>query len=1001
MLQRQILPITKNDSNGRLFVVPGNDGAFNPGSQAIMAWLFLGKSGRELDDPIFEGLAAEALQDCILAVSPTGASIFSTEAAEPLLAPLLALWRGLERRFVPRRARADTERYELGKARYFVELAHRCGIAAMPVDFDKDGGSSGAKMDVEKWALVAAHAVQGAVGAGGVGGGGFFTMRHEITPCLPLLRRLMSDVDARCLSAAAHQAVPRLLQHWREAIRALDAAPSPARRSEMTEADVAEPLTSFYAYGTIRRRATGEEMLPGRGARVLAGVSTGRREADTRAETGENGPVLGALGPRGAPALHLVLEAEEPSSGIRVARTYFLATGRRVQSVPERGRDGTFEPASRLPDEGRGNDAGETTASSDEDATVDSTSPSSCDAARLQMIYALLVHALRSAITTCSILRGEADLKRIESACTDAALQTLRSGIDSRLSDSQPELRDGTDGTVSGVLLPEGFNLRAALSVSIEAFDARGIACLGPRLPADAQGSPLRTLRYVRLALCGLPSVEPGTNGELLGSLVVADTVIAAHGAGSARGTAGGNLNLTSEFPYHRAWTGPGAEWAAVKRLRRAARVGARPGAASLEGRGEIALGDLGLDLGARVSGPFSDAALLLGGELRPEAVGDVTIFEHGIFFDAPSLGPVVFSMRRDVESVQLVDSDGIVGRAPTLMTLSLRGALANGIAGVSFVQRSSVVALALETGQALKTSAMQALPRWAALGEECARVSTELELNTARPGEAAQILQRFASAFRATKAEREAEIASAVAECAASDAERAVAAADGGDLPGLQSPAANAVPITLLAGAPGSGKHRLAAALSASDPEGEKFRVVDIGAAFVDEAGRPCDEASSELLRVTTEEIGVGREAARVQAALIRLLPSILHGKRSREGKEGKGEGTTEVRGGPSSLACNVNEFVRVKTPHDPVRCFLVSYIPTLLCFGEWNIYTHPAVHNASMKLLSHNTSETKKMLLHAELGAAPTCCCCAGVRGHCWCRPSHRFASKTCVRS
>ena len=82
-------------------------------------------------------------------------------------------------------------------------------------------------------------------------------------------------------------------------------------------------MISYYEFGIIWRHHK-KEPIPGhRGARLLLG----KRTALHFAPSDDSARVEGLGSTKGADALHFVIEAEDPTSGLRVSRTYFLTTG--------------------------------------------------------------------------------------------------------------------------------------------------------------------------------------------------------------------------------------------------------------------------------------------------------------------------------------------------------------------------------------------------------------------------------------------------------------------------------------------------------------------------------------------------------------------------------------------------------------------------------------------------------------------------------------------------
>ena len=90
----------------------------------------------------------------------------------------------------------------------------------------------------------------------------------------------------------------------------------------MTQADVGEPLESFFEFGDMQSSA-GASKVKGRGARVRFGTHTA---ADEHEEQAASSATIGNSGVHGRPAMHFTVEGDDAVSGIRAARTYMLSS---------------------------------------------------------------------------------------------------------------------------------------------------------------------------------------------------------------------------------------------------------------------------------------------------------------------------------------------------------------------------------------------------------------------------------------------------------------------------------------------------------------------------------------------------------------------------------------------------------------------------------------------------------------------------------------------------
>ncbi|KAH8066108.1 hypothetical protein JL722_515 [Aureococcus anophagefferens] len=265
-----------------LFVC-GVDGKDNWGSAAALRWLVLGESGRGLLEervrPFFVGAdvplasdadreaVAEALEETVLLVTRSTVSLLYDARAAAALAPLLVC-PGL-REYVVDGAGGDVDAAEAAKAAGFVRLvACEVGAAGARVGVVLPRGAESAAEDVEYWPLVQALAVGEAPGLHGRGDfGGFFSQRHDVVDATATFKACVGALDGALLRDRLAASTPALRQH----------AP-------------------FALLGT----RTSSSMC-----------ADGASDATAAAAT----------------APQIVVQARDPTSGLRLCRTYVLGAG--------------------------------------------------------------------------------------------------------------------------------------------------------------------------------------------------------------------------------------------------------------------------------------------------------------------------------------------------------------------------------------------------------------------------------------------------------------------------------------------------------------------------------------------------------------------------------------------------------------------------------------------------------------------------------------------------
>lgn len=382
---------------------------------------------------------------------------------------------------------------------------NRYSVPLTPGWVDADAGDP-ASMEIEAWPLVQSY------GLTDFQSGGYFTMNNTIVDASPALRQLFGHVDVHTLEHLVLHAVPSLRHHWWTFMQMLDAR-SPARRVKLTEAIVGDPLTSLYDFGRIRFT---DDAPPGRGACVRFGTRTGSAPTDEFDDAS-----VAESGVDGAPALHMTIVAEEPATGCRVARSYFLRTGLPplfpgLRPTAASGFLFSFDEEDYAE---AGMEPGPMSPVKEGPPPPDP--PGQKDYMLLLRVYNALVAALHAATERVGACSTRDDL----ASCRAAAMDVLKQrGVPELL---QPAGADGADQDVE---------------VVVEVSDSMGMA-----LPDDAPQSLLRPrcMVYIRVSAHHIMSVEaPGTS---LGSLVAGDTVV-------PTGVHGHVLCLTRTIPYLRCW---------------------------------------------------------------------------------------------------------------------------------------------------------------------------------------------------------------------------------------------------------------------------------------------------------------------------------------------------------------------------------------------------------------------------------------------------------------
>lgn len=219
----------------------GIDGGFSaPTARAIDHLLFgwCGQNYRARDRKQSGGSdirgSDELLEDVVLVVTPTSFQLICDPASYETLAPWVVGLPGLTVHCPTETEASDHEFRDLFKIRKFVDAVRGIRIVATAL-----GGASAFDV-VEKWPLVQSYALEG------VGGGGFFTLKHQVVDSSPLLSELYAAVDAATVDVVLRQTVPQLQWHWAGFVARINAL---SDRSKIGLHSLVEPLRTFFQHG--------------------------------------------------------------------------------------------------------------------------------------------------------------------------------------------------------------------------------------------------------------------------------------------------------------------------------------------------------------------------------------------------------------------------------------------------------------------------------------------------------------------------------------------------------------------------------------------------------------------------------------------------------------------------------------------------------------------------------------------------------------------------------
>lgn len=422
-----------------ILIIGGVDSFHSRVSQAVIKYLFLGGSGQELLGDQVISLEQDRLEEVVLLIRPRGITIFYSSESESAVTilPAIATWRNVTEYVV--HDGMDPEELEARKVAAFKSMVADVERIGIPYGVDGGGTSLSDVMIPEKWPLVQSYALD----EDGSQGKGFFTMNHSVVNVTSEIASAMAQLDSYASQRLVMESEPMLSYHFDEFLRKLDHSESSDARCKRSEAEVAEDLLSFYAFGTTQYSSRGLEAAPTRGAKVLYGVrSQLLHETPSTTAFPANSGVSVERG-----ATHMLIQAEDPFSGVRFARSYFLATGKVCKRVVDtdalvlQHHDSPADQQSDLPD-----------------LTI------ARDTRLMIVLYASLLRGLNTAVSVvCEQLQ--------ETKVINAVLSTVKSII---IDEILVHLKSVDDPDIQMALLECKNNLSNELCVSLEFVDACG-----------------------------------------------------------------------------------------------------------------------------------------------------------------------------------------------------------------------------------------------------------------------------------------------------------------------------------------------------------------------------------------------------------------------------------------------------------------------------------------------------------------------------------------------
>ncbi|KAL4660989.1 hypothetical protein GN956_G1624 [Arapaima gigas] len=294
----------------------GIDSRYNQGCYDLARYLLFGLYKQSHLHQDFE-FPEELLDDVILLIKADSVHLYCNPISYTSILPYISPWRNLHLYCMTEAEYEDEEAAEEFKISSFVNMVRGCSHIGVP--YSSRGYAQ--KFDMfaaEKWPIIQAFALEG------IGGGGFFTMKHKLTDVSEKLWKIYSRMDPVSLETLLTEDLVMFEKQWISFFSNFDTE-SYTSILELSEAQAGEPFRTYFSHGLISSQINDQSnrWQPF----VLFGNHSTREDLSSYCFTfPSEGHQVRNTGPLGTTAKHMVLQCVSPKGPLSCARTYFFGT---------------------------------------------------------------------------------------------------------------------------------------------------------------------------------------------------------------------------------------------------------------------------------------------------------------------------------------------------------------------------------------------------------------------------------------------------------------------------------------------------------------------------------------------------------------------------------------------------------------------------------------------------------------------------------------------------
>ncbi|KAM4809298.1 LOW QUALITY PROTEIN: dynein axonemal assembly factor 9 [Rhinophrynus dorsalis] len=310
--------LTKNSKSipDGILCILGIDSRYNEGCRELANYLLFDLYSQRNSDFERTGFPEEVLDDVIILIKSDSVHLYCNPVNYTYLLPHVGCWRNLYIHCMTEIEYEDEEGAEEFKIASFVNMVRDCGRIGIP--YSSRGHLQMFDMFiVEKWPIVQAFALEG------IGGGGFFTMKHELMDVSELLWRTYSKIDQVSLEALLMEDLLTFEHQWTNLFSHFET--EIPFILELSESQAGEPFRSYFSHGMLSSHIA--ENSPCRQPFVLFGSHSTRENLKPgNFIFPSEGHLVRNTGPGGSTAKHMVAQCVSPKGPLACSRTYFFGS---------------------------------------------------------------------------------------------------------------------------------------------------------------------------------------------------------------------------------------------------------------------------------------------------------------------------------------------------------------------------------------------------------------------------------------------------------------------------------------------------------------------------------------------------------------------------------------------------------------------------------------------------------------------------------------------------